>query len=99
MGKRRRCPNPFSTTSCGPPGEGSLFRGADFQETVVLQVIIGDEWDIRSHLFPHHLSPDQYELHLDFDAHWGVPRTTPLIVQAAPIVFRIRERTPAKENE
>src|SRR5439155_796832 len=65
----------------------------------VLQVIMGDERDIRSHLFPHHLSPDQYELHLDFDAHWGVPRTTPLIIEAGPIVFRIRERTSAEENE
>ncbi len=99
-GKTAPVPKPVSDHFVRPSWRGEpVPPGADFQETVVLQVIMGDEWDIRSHLFPHHLSPDQYELHLDFDAHWGVPRTTPLIVEAAPIVFRIRERTPAEENE
>ena len=99
-GKTAPVPKPVSDHFVRPSWRGEpVPPGADFEETVVLQVIMGDEWDIRSHLFPHHLSPDQYELHLDFDAHWGVPRTTPLIVEAAPIVFRIRERTPAEENE
>src|SRR2546423_9415079 len=99
-GKTAPVPKPVSDHFVRPSWRGEpVPPGADFQETVVLQVSMGDELDIRSHLFPHHLSPDQYELHLDFDAHWGVPRTTPLIVEAAPIVFRIRERTPAEENE
>src|SRR5256884_4835037 len=99
-GKTAPVPKPVSDHFVRPSWRGEpVPPGADFQETVVLQVIMGDAWDIRSHLFPHHLSPDQYELHLDFDAHWGVPRTTPLIIEAGPIVFRIRERTSAEENE
>ena len=73
--------------------------GARFLQTMVLQDIIGDEWDLRSHLFAHHFAPDQYELHVVFAAHWAVPRTTPLTVKAAPIVFRIRARTSAEEGE
>lgn len=73
--------------------------GASFLKTMVLQDIMGDEQDISSHLFAHHLVPDQYELHVAFNAHGGVPRTTPLTVEAAPIVFRIRRRTAAEENE
>src|SRR6266702_3689434 len=38
-------------------------------ESVVLQTTMGDESDIGSHLFPHHLPPDQYELRVEFDAH------------------------------
>jgi hypothetical protein len=73
--------------------------GVKFLQTMVLQEIAGDEWDIRSHLLPHHLSPAQYELRLKFDAHGGVPGATPLTVEAAPIVFRIRERTIVEEKE
>jgi len=73
--------------------------GATFVQTMVLQDIMGDEWDLRSHLFAHHLAPDQYELHVVFAAHWAVPRTTPLTVKAAPIVFRIRACTTAEEGE
>ncbi len=73
--------------------------GASFLNTIVLQDIMGDEWDSRSHLFTHHLSPDEYALRVEFNAHWGVPRTTPLTVATVPIVFRIRERTPSEENE
>ena len=99
-GKTAPVPKPVSDHFVRPSWRGEpVPPGADFQETVVLQVIMGDEWDIRSHLFPHHLSPDQCELHLDFDAHWGVPRTTVLIIEAAPIVFQIRARSPAEEGE
>lgn len=73
--------------------------GASFQNTIVLQDIFGDEGDIRSHLFAHRLSPDHYQLDVAFEAHWGVPHTTPLTVEAAPLVLRVRERTPAEENE
>jgi len=60
---------------------------------------MGDAWDLRSHFFAHHLTPDQYELHVNFDAHAGVPSTTPLAVEGAPIVFRIRARTTSEEND
>jgi hypothetical protein len=75
-----------------PPGVG-------FLQTMVLQYIVGDTRSIRSHLFPYHLSPDQYELRVEFNAHWRLPDTAPLALSAAPIVFRVRERTPAEENE
>lgn len=73
--------------------------GATILQTMVLQDIMGDEWDISTHLFAHHLAPDQYELHVEFNAHWAVPRTTPLKVEATPIVFRIRRRTSDEEND
>lgn len=73
--------------------------GASFLQTMVLQTIMGDGSDISRHLFAHHLSPDEYALHVEFNAHAGVPRVTPLTVKAAPIVFRIRARTSAEENE
>jgi len=73
--------------------------GATCLQTIVLQDIMGDAWDLRSHFFAHHLTPDQYELHVNFDAHAGVPSTTPLAVEGAPIVFRIRARTTSEEND
>src|SRR2546429_735809 len=73
--------------------------GADFLQSIVLQEIMGDEWGIRTHLFPHQLPPDQYELRIKFDAHGGVPGATPLRLEAAPIVFQIRARSPAEEGE
>ena len=73
--------------------------GASLLKTMVLQDIMGAAWDLRSHLFAHHLAPDHYELHVEFHAHWGVPGTTPLTVEAAPITFRVRARTPAEENQ
>lgn len=73
--------------------------GASILKTIVLQDLMGDAWDIRSHLFAHHLAPDQYELHVDFKAHWRVPDTTPLTVEAVPIVFRIRARTRSEESD
>ncbi len=75
-----------------PPGINKL-------ESVALQAIMGDEWDMRSHLFPHHLPPDQYELRVEFDAHGGVPGATPLTLEAAPIVFQVRPRRPVEERE
>jgi len=75
-----------------PPGASSL-------KTMVLQDIMGDEWDLRAHLFAHHLASDQYELHVTFHAHLGVPRTTTLTLEAAPIVFQIRARTSSEEKE
>ncbi len=75
-----------------PPGASSL-------KTMVLQDIMGDEWDLRAHLFAHHLASDQYELHVTFHAHLGVPHTTTLTLEAAPIVFQIRARTSSEEKE
>ncbi len=77
----------------------AVLPGACLPQTMVLQDIMGDEQDIRSRLFAHHLAPDEYELRLAFDAHGGVPRTRPLTVEAAPIVFRVRQRTTAEEAE
>ncbi len=73
--------------------------GASVLKTMVLQDIMGDEWDLRAHLFAHHLPRDQYELHITFHAHWAVPRTTALTLEAAPIVFHIRARSIAEESE
>jgi len=73
--------------------------GVNKLESVVLQAIMGDESDISSHLFPHHLPPDQYELRVEFDAHGAVPGATPLTVEAAPIAFQVRQRGPAEESE
>ena len=38
-------------------------------------------------------------MRVEFRARGGALGTTPLAVQAAPIVFRIRTRTAAEENE
>ncbi len=93
-------PKPIESRVVRPSWRGEPFPpGASDLNTIVLQDIMGDEQDIANHLFAHHLSPDEYELRVEFDAHLGVPRTTPLKVAAAPIVFRIRERTPAEESE
>jgi len=73
--------------------------GASFLQTAVLQDIMGDEQDIRSHLYAHHLRPDEYEVLLAFHAHAGVPQGTPLTLQAAPIAFRVRQRTTAEDTE
>jgi len=67
-------------------------------QTMILQTILGDEWELRRHLSANHLPPDEYELHLEFQAHWGLPTPT-LHVEATPIVFRIRPRTAAEERE
>ena len=58
--------------------------------TLVLQDLAGDEWARRGHLFLFRLTPDQYELHVEFSAHEGVPGTKPLVLKVAPISFRIR---------
>jgi uncharacterized protein DUF4440 len=73
--------------------------GASFLQTAVLQDIMGDEQDVRSHLYAHHLGPNEYELLFVFHAHAGVPRSAPLMLQAAPIDFRIRQRTTAEDAE
>jgi hypothetical protein len=73
--------------------------GASLLNTQVLQHLMGDESNIRSHLFPNHLSSGQYELRFEFHANAGVPYTTPLTVESPPIGFQIREPTAAEENE
>ncbi len=75
-----------------PPGTGVL-------NTMVLENIFGDEWDSRRHLFTHHLAPNEYELRVEFDAHGGVPGTTPLTVKSTPVAFQIRVATSAEANE
>jgi len=83
----------------GPSWRGEpIAPGATVLQTMILQTVLGDEWDIRRHLSAHHLPPDEYELHLEFQAHWGLPTPT-LNVEAAPIVFRIRPRTTPEERE
>ena len=83
-----------------PPWRGDpIAPGTSIVNTLVLQDLVGDEWAYRSHLFLGHLSADQYELHVEFDAHSGVPGTSPLTLKAAPISFRIRARTAAEEAE
>ncbi len=73
--------------------------GGSVINTFVLQDLAGDEQASRSHLFLFRFSPDRYELHVEFSAHEGVPRTTPLLLKAAPISFRVRERTATEEAE
>ena len=44
-----------------PPWRGEpVPPGIKFLQTMVLQDIAGDEWDIRSHLLTHHLSPEGF---------------------------------------
>ncbi len=83
-----------------PPWRGvPIPPGASVLNTIVLQDILGDEWDSRSHLFRHHLSPDEYELRVEFDAHAGLPGAAPLTLKAAPIAFQVRIPTAAEDNE
>ena len=83
----------------GPSWRGEpIAPGATILQTMILQTVLGDEWDIRHHLSAHHFPPDEYELQLEFQAHWGLP-TPPVEVAAAPIVFRVRPRTPPEERE
>ncbi len=73
--------------------------GASILKTVVLQDIMGDEQDVRNHLYAHHLTPDAYEVDVEFDAHWGLSSTPVVHLRAEPISFVVRERTPAEEAE
>jgi hypothetical protein len=73
--------------------------GASVMNTLVLQDLAGDEWPRGRHLFLLHFPPAEYEVHVEFAAHLGVPRTAPLTLRAAPIIFRIRARTVAEEAE
>jgi len=100
LGKPVEVPKPVLDYMVRPPWRGEpVPPGASFLQTMVLQDIMGDEWDLRTHLFAHRLAPDQYALRLEFNAHWGVPGTTPMTVAAGPIVWRIRARTTSEENE
>jgi hypothetical protein len=84
----------------GPNWRGDpIGPGTSVVNTLVLQDLLGDEWTSGRHLFIHRLSRDQYEMHVEFDAHQGVPGTTPLLLKAASIRFRIRERTAREEAE
>ena len=83
----------------GPSWRGEpIAPGAIVLQTMILQTVLGDGWDLRHHLSANHLPPDEYELHLEFQAHWGLPMPT-LHVEATTIVFRIRPRTAAEERE
>src|SRR3989442_8656823 len=73
--------------------------GASVMNTLVLQDLAGDEWPRGRHLFLFHFPPAEYQVHVEFAAHLGVPRTAPLTLRAAPIIFRIRARTVAEEAE
>jgi hypothetical protein len=83
----------------GPSWRGEpIAPGATVLQTMDLQTVLGDEWSLRHHFSAHHLPPDEYELHLDYQAHWGLG-TPPLKVEAVPIVFRIRPRTAPEDRE
>ena len=73
--------------------------GASVMNTLVLQDLAGDEWPRGRHLFLFHFPPAEYKVQVEFAAHLGVPRTAPLTLRAAPIIFRIRARTVAEEAE
>jgi len=73
--------------------------GGTVINTLVLQDLAGDEQASPRHFFLFRFLPDRYELHVEFSAHAGVPRTTPLLLKAAPVSFRVRERTSAEEAE
>jgi len=73
--------------------------GASVMNTLVLQDLAGDEWPRGRQLFLFHFPPAEYKVHVEFAAHLGVPRTAPLTLRAAPIIFRIRARTVAEEAE
>ena len=73
--------------------------GASVMNTLVLQDLAGDERPGGRHLFLFHFPPAEYEVHVEFAAHLGVPRTAPLTLRAAAIIFRIHARTVAEEAE
>ncbi len=87
------CPRP------GPCRGKPVPPGVSLLSTVVLQDIAGDAQNTSRHLYRQHLAPDRYELRVEFRARGGALGTTPLAVQAAPIVLRIRTRTAAEEDE
>ena len=91
---------PFIDWLAPPNWRGDpIAPGGSVINTLVLQDLAGDEQASRSHLFLFRFTPDRYELHLEFSAHAGVPGTTPLLLKAAPVSFRVRERTAAEEAE
>jgi hypothetical protein len=64
-----------------------------------LQFRVGEEREFRRSLFPMHLAPGEYEVRLRFNAHAGLIHAGLLTLEASPITFRIRERTPAETKE
>ena len=91
---------PFVDFRVGPNWRGDpVPPGASVMNTLVLQDLAGDEWPGGRHLFLFHFPPAEYEVHVEFAAHLGVPRTTPLTLGGPPILFRIRARTVAEEAE
>ena len=91
---------PFVDFRVGPNWRGDhVPPGASVMNTLVLQDLAGDEWPGGRHLFLFHFPPTEYEVHVEFAAHLGVPRTTPLTLRGPPILFRIRARTVAEEAE
>jgi len=101
---RRHGTDPYLVAYVAGYGAGPSWRGepiapgATIFQTWILQTVLGDEWSLRHHLSAHHLPSDEYELRLEFQAHWGLP-TPKLQVDAAPIIFRIRPRTAPEERE
>jgi hypothetical protein len=83
----------------GPSRGDPIAPGATVLNTFMLQDAAGYEWPRGSHLFRYRLMPGQYALHVEFAAHYNVAGTTPLLVEATPILFRVRERTTAEDDE
>ena len=69
---------------CGDP----LPSGGSKLSSGILQDRAGEERDFQRSLFTHHLGPGDYELHVRTEG-----------VEAALIVFHVRERTPAETRE
>lgn len=89
----------YACARSGPCRGKAVPPGANLLSTVVLQEIMGESQGMLRHFYANHLRSDRYEIRIEFHAAGGALGTTPLSVQAAPIVFRIRMRTAAEEDE
>src|SRR6266542_1383650 len=67
----------------------AVLPGACLPQTMVLQDIMGDEQDIRSHLFAPLLAPEEHELRLTFLAHGARSPTRPPSRNASPLLFLV----------
>jgi len=75
---------PRQRDRCGEP----LAPGKSHLSAGILQVRAGDERDAKRSLFVHHLGPGDYEL-----------RVSAYGVVAAPVTFRVRERSAAETSD
>src|SRR6266567_808295 len=81
----------------GPAWRGMpLPPGAQALESVVLQ----SWWGVPEErgLFLDELGPGEYVLSAAFDAYQSIPEAAPLLIEADPVAFRIRSRTPPEDR-